>query len=210
MKTQSDKPLGLRERKKRDAAARMREAAAELMFKYGYENVTTKEIAHHADVGEATLFRYFSTKRDLFLTIYSERFEDVINACEPDLVGSHITEKSDFIGLIQTSYRRFADLYVEYPELAYAYTRASYEDTIAPGHDGLAFAERWYRLLEAFVCQGQTTGALVDGDPSVLVQNCHALYVHEVLRSHGRQLSTAEMPDRLRTRLAMLLSAVTR
>ena len=44
-------PLGLRQRKKQEAMARMRAAARDLMWDRGYDDVTTKEIAARADVG---------------------------------------------------------------------------------------------------------------------------------------------------------------
>ena len=51
--------LGLRERKKKDAMARMQTAVRDLMGERGYDAATTKEIAAGAVVGEANLFRDF-------------------------------------------------------------------------------------------------------------------------------------------------------
>jgi len=42
------------------------EAAVQLFSRQGYKGTSTREIAHRAGVNEATLFRYFARKADLF------------------------------------------------------------------------------------------------------------------------------------------------
>ncbi|HLI62695.1 MAG TPA: TetR/AcrR family transcriptional regulator [Terriglobales bacterium] len=50
----------------RVTAVRIVEAAVQLFSRQGYKGTRTREIAHLAGVNEATLFRYFSRKADLF------------------------------------------------------------------------------------------------------------------------------------------------
>jgi AcrR family transcriptional regulator len=45
---------------------RLVEAAAQLFARHGFKAATTREIAQFADLNEATLFRYFPRKSDLF------------------------------------------------------------------------------------------------------------------------------------------------
>src|SRR5208337_748966 len=45
---------------------RLVEAAVQLFSRQGFKGTSTRDIAHLADVNEATLFRYFSKKADLF------------------------------------------------------------------------------------------------------------------------------------------------
>jgi AcrR family transcriptional regulator len=45
---------------------RIVEAAVQLFSRHGYRGTSTREIAHLAGVNEATLFRYFGRKADLF------------------------------------------------------------------------------------------------------------------------------------------------
>lgn len=206
----SDTPpqLGLRERKKQEAMARMLAAARDLMWDRGFDAVTTKEIAARADVGEATLFRYFPSKLDLFLMVYGEEFERVIDACAEQEADNHVTVSRDaeaYVDRILASYRMFADLYVRYPDLAFTYVKESFGAHTDVAQSGLAYANRWFELLEAIVVQAQTARAFARIDPAVVVQNCHALYVHEVLRSHARGLPSAKLPDRLTHRLEALL-----
>ena len=190
--------LGLRERKKKAAMARMQAAVRDLMWERGYDAVTTKEIAARADVGEATLFRYFPSKLDLFLVVYGEEFEKVIDACakrESSFVDAEPAAPNLYVKRILASYRKFAELYVRYPDLAYTYVKESFGAHTSVGQAGLAHADRWFSLLEIVVAQAQSVGAFAPVDSATVVQNCHALYVHEVLRSHVRGLSSADMPS---------------
>jgi AcrR family transcriptional regulator len=53
--------------------ARILDAAAELMRTLGLARVTTKEIAKAAGCSEAALYRHFSGKEELFVTVLQER-----------------------------------------------------------------------------------------------------------------------------------------
>ncbi|RNM11696.1 TetR/AcrR family transcriptional regulator [Nocardioides pocheonensis] len=208
MRADPSPELGMRERKKKDSMARLQTAARELMWAKGYEAVTTKEIALQADMGEATLFRYVPSKLDLFLLVYGQEFEKVVDDCEgaiAKLLDDSSTHPDSYVKRILASYDMFAQLYKRYPELAFTFVKESFGTSTAVGSSGLEYADRWFGLLEQVLERGQQAGALVAMDTPVVVQNCHALYVHEVLRSHARRLPKAAMPKRLRHRLATLL-----
>jgi AcrR family transcriptional regulator len=72
--TPEDVTSGLRprERNKADKLRRIKAAARELFLEQGYDNATTRAIAHRADVGLGTLFSYASDKRDLLFLIYND------------------------------------------------------------------------------------------------------------------------------------------
>jgi AcrR family transcriptional regulator len=57
--------LGLRERKKQRTRQLLSETARRLFSERGFENVSVAEIAHIAEVSEATVFNYFPTKEEL-------------------------------------------------------------------------------------------------------------------------------------------------
>ena len=202
-------PLSLRERKKQGSMRRLKEAARELMWEKGYDEATTREIADRAEIGEATLFRYVASKLDLFMLVYGEDFEAVIDECaavEAKLAAEGPTgEPQVYIDRIVNLYCRLAGLYVRYPSLAYTYVKESFSSETDIGLGGLAHGDRWYSLLESVIQKAQAAGAFLGSDVGVTAQNCHALYVHEVLRSHGRRLPAAGMPERLRWRLESML-----
>ncbi len=52
---------------------RILEAAAQLFARHGFKAATTREIAQLADINEATLFRYFLRKPDLFCAAVNSR-----------------------------------------------------------------------------------------------------------------------------------------
>jgi AcrR family transcriptional regulator len=60
-----DSELGLRDRKKARTRQQILDVASELFAEMGYENARTAAIARRAEVSEATLFRYFSSKAEL-------------------------------------------------------------------------------------------------------------------------------------------------
>lgn len=201
--------LGMRERKKKDTMARLRTAAKKLMWANGYDAVTTKEIALQADMGEATLFRYVSSKLDLFLLIYGDEFSQVVAKCQTatsEILNKKRASARTYVKSILDCYDMFAHLYTLYPELAYTFVKESFGSSTDVGQSGLEYADRWFELLEAILNRGQDAGVLTSMDTPIVVQNCHALYVHEVLRSHARRLPSEDMPKRLRDRLTVLLA----
>jgi AcrR family transcriptional regulator len=67
MSEPSERPAGLRERKKARTRAAIREHALRLFREQGYYATTIEQIADAADVSPATFFRYFPTKEDVVL-----------------------------------------------------------------------------------------------------------------------------------------------
>lgn len=71
----TDKPTGLRERKKAKTRAAIQEHALRLFRDQGYAETTVQEIAAAAEVSPATFFRYFPTKED---TIVFDRLDPLM------------------------------------------------------------------------------------------------------------------------------------
>jgi len=55
----------LRDRKRRQTRDRIIEAAFALFVKRGFDEVTVDEIAHRAEIGRTTFFRYFGDKQEV-------------------------------------------------------------------------------------------------------------------------------------------------
>lgn len=71
---------GLRERKKRQTASRIWNAAVELFLERGFDKVSVAEIAAAADVSKMTVFNYFGTKEDVLLGPMEEHVSDAADA----------------------------------------------------------------------------------------------------------------------------------
>lgn len=78
-----DQQMGRRERKKREVAERIREAALELFGEKGYEATTVEEIAERADVAKGTFFNYFPRKDSLLEALSEHMTEDVLDESGP-------------------------------------------------------------------------------------------------------------------------------
>jgi AcrR family transcriptional regulator len=62
--------------------AALREAAVNLMARYGYEAVSMRQLAAEVGVQAAAIYRYFPTKEDLLFTLMREHMEGLIEAWE--------------------------------------------------------------------------------------------------------------------------------
>lgn len=73
---------GRRARNTRRTRARIVEAAAELFRLHGFDGVTTQEVSRRADIATGTLFRYASSKGELFLLVFNEELERALDEGE--------------------------------------------------------------------------------------------------------------------------------
>jgi AcrR family transcriptional regulator len=180
--------------------------ARELLSEKEYDSITTKEVAARAGIGEATLFRYVVNKKNLFLLIYEEFFNDVLQACL-DADAKDTTQNGTagyYIGRITAMYTSLAELYKRDPDSGYVYVRDSFspEDF---GQRGLEQGDRWHELVERVIRRGQDAGVLRQMPPRLVALNVHAVYVHEVLATHARRRDPKTIDDRLVSRLTALL-----
>ena len=68
---------GLRERKKKESEEKITSSARDIFLKKGYNNTTMEEIAAKADMGVGTLYNYFKSKAEIFISIMVQ--ESLIN-----------------------------------------------------------------------------------------------------------------------------------
>ncbi|MFJ2432111.1 TetR/AcrR family transcriptional regulator [Streptomyces anulatus] len=101
------------------ARVRIVDAAHELMLSIGLARTTTKEIARAAGCSEAALYKYFSGKEELFVTVLAERLPRLgnllgeLNAGEGTVEGN-LTEIARVAALFyEQTFPMAASLYAE-------------------------------------------------------------------------------------------------
>ena len=62
---------------KRDAESRILASAAEMFASFGYNGVSTRDIASGAGVNEVTIYRHYPRKRDLYFAVLDAELQQV-------------------------------------------------------------------------------------------------------------------------------------
>ena len=78
MEGASEKPQGLRERKRRETSERIIEKGLKLFVKNGYEATTLDAIAETAGISRRTFFYYFKSKEDVLLAAHDSGFREAL------------------------------------------------------------------------------------------------------------------------------------
>jgi TetR/AcrR family transcriptional regulator, fatty acid metabolism regulator protein len=60
-------------------------ASRELLAEVGYERFLPAEVAQRCGVSEATVYRYFPTKRELLVRVAETWFDEILDALEPGM-----------------------------------------------------------------------------------------------------------------------------
>jgi AcrR family transcriptional regulator len=78
MKDASERPPGLRERKRRETSERIVEKGLKLFVRNGYEATTLDAIAAAAGISRRTFFYYFRSKEDVLLAARDSGFREAL------------------------------------------------------------------------------------------------------------------------------------
>ena len=78
MERASERPLGLRERKRRETSERIIEKGLRLFVKHGYDGTTLDAIADAAGISRRTFFYYFKSKEDVLLAAHDSGFREAL------------------------------------------------------------------------------------------------------------------------------------
>ena len=84
--------------------------ASQLFLSKGIENVTLKDIAKEVGVGEATIYRHFTTKQNLVMLAAQSMANELHNKY------FDLDDTADGISMIETFYNNFLKIYEEHPE----------------------------------------------------------------------------------------------
>jgi AcrR family transcriptional regulator len=171
--------LGKKSPEKSVTEVRLVEAAAQLFARQGFKATTTRDIAQLADLNEATLFRYFPRKPDLFMAALESHLSRI--KLSRDLQVS-LASDDDPTVVIPKVIAFVLNAMTAHPELQHLLHVASFElsstDELVREHLGPIFD-----LLCAYFKRTAERGAIRTVEPSFVVLCClGALLAHQGLR----------------------------
>jgi AcrR family transcriptional regulator len=200
--------IGLRDQAKSDRLRRIHEAATELLLDRTFQEITTKDIAERAQVGEATLFRYIKNKQRLLTMVYGDLLDQILDAIEAEEArivadhGSLSMTGEQYVARVLATYRQRCRFYLAAPTNAALYLREGFDPESPEKLRHLAQGDRSIRLTAAILTEGQQAAVIRrDVDAAVIAQNCHGTYIHEIDRTPVRGFEPSTIWDRIRVRL---------
>jgi AcrR family transcriptional regulator len=124
-------------------------AAVTLFARAGFNGVTAKEIAHGANVSDGNIFRYFPTKRDLFLCALDSELQKLSN-CVEDI--ARIKNAEDSRTALRAVLELITATMVKQPELVRLlhFSALEFTSDIEP-----IFRRHVYPIFEALAAPGQ-------------------------------------------------------
>ena len=99
---------------KGDAEARILASAAERFASFGYNGVSTRDIASGAGVNEVTIYRHYPRKRDLYVAVLDSELQQV--KLRGDLLAA-IAEAGDARTAVARTFELIAATMMQRPEL---------------------------------------------------------------------------------------------
>jgi len=130
------------------------EAAARLFAERGYAEADTQELADRLGVGKGTLYRYFPTKRELFLAAVDRLLRQLRQAVDDSLVG--VQDPLDQVAYAIRTYLDFCAAHPEVVELLIQ-ERAHFKDRqqLTYFAHREANVERWRKLFRELIAAGR-------------------------------------------------------
>ena len=189
--------------RKRDA---IQAAAASLMHTKEFDEITMREVAQLAGVGEATLFRYVSSKDELLHMVYGDEVDTVLDRIEQQDAALEAAQGdrptgTNFVERVRAVYLERCAFYRRNPANSARYLRQGFALSDFSARN-VAQGDRTIALVRAVVEAGQERGLLdLRGDALLVAQNCHAIFMHEIDRTPVRGFDPQRIWDRLGPRL---------
>ncbi len=160
--------MGIEERKEREKLAR-REAiiasAQEIFFAKGFNATTMDEIAHKAELSKGTLYLYFGSKEELYVSVMSEGlnilFDRVKEAFAQDLPPDQkIRKLGEVYYRYYLDYREYSRIFffLEHKDVSKSLPRELVQDSIDKG-------KHFFQLLEGVIQKGIEQGIFAPIDP---------------------------------------------
>jgi len=134
--------------------AQILDAAVQLFAEHGYSDTDTQLLAEKLQVGKGTLYRYFRSKRDLFLAAADRVMRQMRQCVDASIEG--IEEPLDCIAIAVRAFLTFFAEHPEYVELLMQ-ERAQFKDRKKPTYfeHREANSVRWHKLYRSLIATGR-------------------------------------------------------
>ncbi|WP_420238868.1 TetR/AcrR family transcriptional regulator [Telmatobacter bradus] len=99
---------------KNGAEAQILSAASKLFSRYGYNGVSTRDIASEASVNEVTIYRHFPRKRDLYIAVLDTELQQI--KLRGDLLG-RLADAPDARVALQRVFELISSSLLQRPDL---------------------------------------------------------------------------------------------
>lgn len=137
------------------------ETAAELFAEYGYANADTQLLAERLGVGKGTIYRYFSSKEEVFLAAADRAVRMLHQQVD---AGIHGIE--DPLDRIAAAIRAYLAFFAEHPQFVelLMQERAQFKDRKKPTYfqHREARVEQWRALYRALIAEGRVRNMPVE------------------------------------------------
>lgn len=146
------RPADLALRKRREE--QILDAAAHLFAQRGYDHANTQELADRLGVGKGTIYRYFPSKRELFLAAVDRGMRRLRAYVDAAMEG--IADPFERVAAATHAYLQFFNSHAEFVELLIQ-ERAQFKDRAKPTYFVYREANigRWRAFLESLIAQGR-------------------------------------------------------
>jgi AcrR family transcriptional regulator len=137
------------------------DAAAALFAEHGYSNTDTQLLADRLQVGKGTLYRYFPSKRELFLAVADRVMRQMRQRI--DAAVSPVEDPLDRVAAAIDAFLAFFGEHPEYVELLIQ-ERAQFKDRKRPTYfvHREANVERWRALYRGLIAAGRVRDVPVE------------------------------------------------
>jgi AcrR family transcriptional regulator len=148
------------------------DAAARLFAKHGYADADTQQLADELGVGKGTLYRYFPSKKDLFLAAADRVMRQL-----RERIDIQIKDIADPLDRIAVAIRTFLAFFADNPDFVelLMQERAQFKDRKEPTYfqHRKVNVERWKDLYRQLIAEGRIRDMPVERITDVLSDTCY-------------------------------------
>jgi len=148
------------------------DAAVELFAKHGYADADTQLLADKLGVGKGTLYRYFASKKEVFLAA-----ADRVMRRLRERIDEHIEGIEDPLDRIAVAIRAYLAFFAEHPDYVelLMQERAQFKDRKKPTYflHRETNVERWRDLYRGLIAEGRVRNMPVERITDVMSDLCY-------------------------------------